>query len=106
MDFLNQESQLKCFQWLVLNTKTGDTALMSNDGERSLLHYGASFGDLAAVRWLAHLLHDRGLQVDIKDSSGRTPLHMSAKAGYVNVCHELILAGADPLCQVNTLKII
>ena len=40
--------------------------------------------------------------MDIKDSSGFTPLHMAAKTGSVSVCHTLItLAGTDPYAEVS-----
>lgn len=73
---------------------------MPNEGERSLLHYAVSYGNVNVVRWLCSELIDKGICVDIRDAGGMTPLHDAAKSGNVTVCHELILAGADPLSQV------
>ncbi|CAL8115162.1 unnamed protein product [Orchesella dallaii] len=96
-----KKGQLQCLQWLVQHTKYGEKALVPNDGERSLLHYAATYGDINVVRWLCTELIEKGIHVDIRDSGGMTPLHDAAKSGHIIVCHELILAGADPLSQTE-----
>ncbi|CAG7819898.1 unnamed protein product [Allacma fusca] len=94
--------QLKCFQWLVLQSISGDKALVPKEGERSLLHFAANYGNDPAVRWLVEQLKKRNVPTDLKDSGGMTPLHMAAKSGSVSVCHTLIvIAGADPFCQTE-----
>jgi len=97
--FLCQGGRSECFQWMVLHTNSR-TALIPRNGERSLLHFAASYGNEVAVRWLSQLIRHNGLNVDIKDAYGLTPLHVAAKLGFVHICHELILAGAQVATQV------
>jgi ankyrin repeat protein len=52
----------------------------------------AARGDVAEVRTLL----ERGAAVDVRDSQGRTPLHVAAFQGHGASAQALIAAGADP----------
>ncbi|MEP6943313.1 MAG: ankyrin repeat domain-containing protein [Betaproteobacteria bacterium] len=52
----------------------------------------AAGGDVAAIARLASL----GYTVDLRDASGRTPLHVAAYAGKHDAMRALVKAGADP----------
>jgi ankyrin repeat protein len=92
---------MNCFRWLVLNTGVGEGALVPVEGQRSLLHSAASYGNTQAVKWLSSELGRRQIGIDGRDTAGLTALHMAAKAGHISTAHELIRAGADPLSQVH-----
>ena len=53
--------------------------------------------DMYALRHrdLVQLLLERGADVEAKDSSGRTPLHLAARAGHMDDVRALVTQGAD-----------
>jgi ankyrin repeat protein len=61
------------------------------------LHKLAQNGTIASLRSLLESGND--INVNIKDSYGRTPLHTAASSGYVTIVEELIHRKADINCE-------
>ena len=60
------------------------------------LHMGANGSDRETVRsQLCELLLEYGVDVDVPDDLGRTPLHLAAGTGVVDAAKVLVAAGAD-----------
>jgi hypothetical protein len=60
------------------------------------LHMAANGSDREMVRsQLCELLLQHGVDVDVPDDQGRTPLHLAAGTGVVDTAKVLVAAGAD-----------
>lgn len=87
---------------LDLATKCGHTALVElllqhhaevsgSDGSFEALRFSAEVGDFET----ATLLLDHKADIQAKDASGNTPLHLAAKNGHLNVAKLLLEHGAE-----------
>lgn len=78
--------------------KNGATANIADKDGRTALHYAASLKDPTI---LSQLLKGPSLNVDVnvKDNSGTTPLHIASSQGWTENIKELIKSGAD--CSVT-----
>lgn len=54
-----------------------------------------------ALKILSKILHSKHVQVNCRDSDGRTPLHWAARLGESKAVKELLAAGADVTMQDN-----
>ncbi|KAL8992921.1 MAG: hypothetical protein Q9169_006740, partial [Polycauliona sp. 2 TL-2023] len=63
----------------------------------TVLHGAAEAGEIGCI----HELLDRGVNVDIKDDFGRTPLVCAADSSHVRAMHALLERGADVNIQCN-----
>ena len=62
------------------------------------LHWAASGGHLAVVRWLVEGV---GADIDARNKEKRTPLMFACKTGREDVAHFLLDAGADPTLRMK-----
>lgn len=67
----------------------------------SVLHAAATH---AGDRLLGDLLRDSGLNVDVRDEAGRSPLHRGAERGCPEVIEVLVALGANPNATDNEGK--
>lgn len=100
---------------LIAALQAGANPLVRGKGGRSFLH-GAVDGDersskpgldtnevagmktliLSKFEQILQTCVDRGIDVNMADDDGATPLHLAARRGYPNKARALLLAGADP----------
>merc|ERR1740128_112004 len=86
--------RLEGLVWLVRNTRTAER-LQSRDGERSLLHYAAKYGQDGVVSWLCEEMLQEGLDLDQMDLGGNTPLHLASRSGRTKTASTLLGLGAS-----------
>jgi ankyrin repeat protein len=67
-------------------------ALDERSYEMTLLHYVAAYGDAKTAQWLI----GKGLDVNIRDKQGGTPLHSASARAKDQMISFLLGAGADP----------
>ena len=70
---------------------------MESKTEQDRLHSAASTGDVKTVKELLQ----EGTNLDVKDSRGQTPLHLSLQEHHLDVARELIQKGANINIQDN-----
>jgi ankyrin repeat protein len=71
---------------------------VSTNCEEERLFRAAMNGDLDEVK---RLVIDCGLDPNVKDNDGRTPLHFAVKKCHVDVVRVLLDHGADPTIRDN-----
>ncbi|XP_037091049.1 uncharacterized protein LOC119111338, partial [Pollicipes pollicipes] len=86
--------KLDVVQWMVENTIIRDR-LLTREGERSLLHAAAKYGQVEITSWCADQLQREGQGVDLADHHGDTPLHLAAKTGNTAVAQRLLERNAS-----------
>ncbi|KAI9554411.1 hypothetical protein GHT06_019683 [Daphnia sinensis] len=89
-----QAGRLEALQFLVDHTSARDR-LAPVDGDRCLLHIAAKYGKIDLVAWLAQYMESHGIEVDLRDHCGQTPLHLAARAGHASAVAILVAHGAD-----------
>ena len=52
------------------------------------------------MAWLAQHMESHGLQVDLRDHCGHSPLHLAARAGQASAVAILVAHGADVTAKV------
>ena len=67
-------------------------AWVSICGGETYLHFAAFLGDIEATNIL---LIEENAQVNVVDNGKRSPLHLAAEKGHVDVAKVLIQSGAD-----------
>jgi len=80
-----------------INNKHTSVARLLAKRDGVTLHKIAQTGTIASLRWL--LKCGFGINVNIKDNYGRTPLHIAASSGHVNIAKELVHRKADINCE-------
>jgi len=74
---------------------------MPNDCKEKSLIWAAESGILATVKWL---ITDCGINPNIQDVDGSTPLHIATRYGNLDVVELLLEYGADPNVKDNKGK--
>jgi ankyrin repeat protein len=62
-----------------------------DEDNRTLMHGAAEYGQTEILQ----ILHEKGLQVNARDSIGMTPFHVACKCGRLDTAHYLLEIGAD-----------
>jgi ankyrin repeat protein len=52
------------------------------------------------VAWLAQYMESHGVEVDLRDHCGHSPLHLAARAGHASAVAILVAHGADVTAKV------
>lgn len=52
------------------------------------------------MAWLAQYMESHGLEVDLRDHCGHSPLHLAARAGHASAVAILVAHGADVTAKV------
>ncbi|XP_043201330.1 uncharacterized protein LOC122370120 isoform X2 [Amphibalanus amphitrite] len=86
--------KLDVIQWMVENTVIRER-LFTREGERSLLHAAAKYGQVEITSWCADQLLREGQGMDLADHHGDTPLHLAAKTGNTAVAQKLLERNAS-----------
>ena len=58
------------------------------------------FKQIDLVAWLAQYMESHGIQVDLRDHCGHSPLHLAARAGHASAVAILVAHGADVTAKV------
>lgn len=58
------------------------------------------FTQIDLVAWLAQYMESHGFEIDLRDHSGHTPLHLAARAGQASAVAILVAHGADVTAKV------
>ncbi|KAK7864150.1 hypothetical protein R5R35_007664 [Gryllus longicercus] len=66
----------------------------TKEGQFSLLHVAAKYGQLKLVRYLL----SKRIKISVKDNKGISPLHLAASEGMIEVLVYLLQRGADLHC--------
>lgn len=93
-----KHGNLEIVQWLVSKSWALEQ-INPPEGNRTLLHLAAKYGQERVVRWLAEYMQNNNLNINRKDNDGNTPVHLAAKHGHISVIKTLVLLDADVTAQ-------
>ena len=86
-----------CALWLVSAVQAQVPPSANDSGRYTGLLAAAMRGDSAQIQQLVNT----NVAIDIRDTHGRTPLHVAAYAGHHDAMRSLVAAGADPNALEN-----
>ncbi|KAK8781181.1 hypothetical protein V5799_017477 [Amblyomma americanum] len=93
-----KHGNLEILQWLVSKSWALDQ-IDPSEGNRTLLHLAAKYGQERTVSWLAEYMLSNQLNINRKDCDGNTAMHLAARYGHIPVIKTLVLHSADVTVQ-------
>ncbi|CAB3387467.1 Hypothetical predicted protein [Cloeon dipterum] len=99
--FAAEKAGVEMYEWIAVQRFKNSAA--QDDAKRNALHY-AALNEHHGAEVIHYFVFQKGLNVNRKDSSGRTPLCIALEAGSTDCAMQLILSGAS--LQVNNANIL